>query len=406
MTSKDMLSHGWSNYLSDLMGLGSNFWLAQGNLGLQTSDDSGLFLMADAVPPESDVNVYDASSMNKRSSAYLGLLCALLPETNPNALSQALGPQYAAWNSWKAANPITPGETYLDYFKRWGIQSDPDPGTLARGQQSIVTVQNTQLIKAFADYTNPAGRQSFGGDTLPKYTTTHQAAVNAIAGGGSMPKIDFDSSAMMNSLASDTGPMNLLDAGLGAAASVTGLMGFFYGEDGPLAEPARLGIRAENALTPLHAQASNQRVTITGSIGSYATLVSVPGSWYTSAEVGRAFNGRGNTAIWDAGAASGGWESFFDPKSGSLARYVTQFLLISNYQLEVTIYGQDTNADLNLVRSSATRGAWPLFSSAGPPTQNITYQRNSESSVGPITTVHQLDPGKIQIWGVTVRPAP
>jgi hypothetical protein len=143
-------------------------------------------------------------------------------------------------------------------------------------------------------------------------------------------------------------------------------------------------------------------VTITGRIGSYATLVSSPGSWYSSGEVTRAWNGNGNGAIWDAAAASGGWKSFFDPNSGSLARYVSQLVLISDYQLTVTVQGQFTQSDLNLVRNSAIRGAWPLFSSAEAPTQNVSYQLNPDSTM---SVVHQLDPGKIQIWGVSVQRA-
>jgi hypothetical protein len=392
MNTMAMLNYGWRNYLSDMMGMEPNFQLAQGVLGLQTSDDSGLFLMSDAVPPDSNVNLYDASSMNKRSSAYIGLLCALLPETNPNAFSEALGARYAAWTSWRAANPPISGETFLAYVQRWGIESGVDPSILARAEASIVAAQNTQLIEAFAAFSNPAGRQRFGDDTLPKYTTTHQAAVDAIAGGGSMPEIDFDSGAGMNRLGAE----------LGAMVSDTGPVCFFYGAGGARVDRAGVGTRAKNALAQLNAKASTQRVTITGRIGSYATVVSNPGSWYTSAEVKRAWSGRGNGAIWDAGAASGGWESFFDPKSGSLSRYVSQLVLVSDYQLKVTVYGQYTTTDLNLVRNSAIRGAWPLFSTAEPPTQNIAYQLNPDST---ITAVHQLEPGKIQIWGVTVQHA-
>jgi hypothetical protein len=36
-------------------------------------------------------------------------------------------------------------------------------------------------------------------------------------------------------------------------------------------------------------------------------------------------------AVWDAGAASGSWKSFFDADSGSLARYVSQLVLVSGY---------------------------------------------------------------------------
>jgi hypothetical protein len=395
----NMLNYGWRKYLSDLMGLGPNFWLAQGNLGLQTCNDSGLFLMADALPPVSDEKFYDAGSTNKRSDAYLGLLCALLPEINPNGLSEALGSaQYSAWISWKAANPLPTGETYLDHFRRWGIQTGADPDILVRGELAIKTAQNTQLLQAFEAYTNPRGRQSFGNETLPKYTATHAAAEAALAGSSEM-KIRFDSSAMIDS----GGMMNELGPGLRAMSSGAGQMSFFYGAGGTPLERAGLGIGAENALGLLNPKASRQRVKITGRIGSYATLASSPGSWYTSAEVERAYSGKNNPAIWNKGAAAGSWESFFDRKSGSLARYVSQLVLISDYELEVKIYGRYTKDDFNRVRSLAIAGAWPLFSSTEPPTQNIDYQLNPDVSIDVVNT---LPPGKIQIWGVTVRQAP
>jgi len=158
-----------------------------------------------------------------------------------------------------------------------------------------------------------------------------------------------------------------------------------------------------NRAFELNKKASQQRVTITGRIGSYATLASSPGFWYTSYEVTRAFNGNGNAAIWDPGAASGGWSSFFSQPSGSLARCVSQLILISEYQLTVTVHGQYTLSDVSQLKTLSTLGAWPLFASATPPTQKISFQRNKDSTV---SVVHELDPGKIQIWGVTVQPAP
>jgi len=387
MTTADMMNCGWRNFLSSLMGLDmATFQLAQGTLGLQTSDSSGLFLMSDAVPPPTAVNYYDATSMNKRSSAYLGLLSALLPETNPHALSDALGSQYGNWISWKAANPPKPAETYLAYFQRWGTQSGADPGMLARGEQAIMTAQNTPLIQACAVFTNPIGRQSFVNSAgtayaLPIYTTTHEAALNAIANGASIPDLNFDSATM------NTKHLSGLPPAVSLAGS--GPFGLFAGRSGALAQ--------------LNKKASSQRVTIAGKIGSYATLVSGPGSWYTSNEVTRAFNGKNSPTIWDPGAASGDWGAFFGQPNGALARYVSQLVLISDYQLTVTIHGLYTKKDVQQLTDSSTLGAWPLFSSAHPPTQEITYKHNPDST---ITVVHQLDPGKVQIWGVTVQPAP
>jgi hypothetical protein len=336
MSPMPLISYGWRNYLSDLLGLDkTTFRLAQGTLGLQTGDSSTLFLISDAVPPAGSV-LYDASSLNKRSSAYLSLLNALLPEQNPAALSSALGVRYAAWVSWKAANAPKVGESYLSYFQRWATEAAVEPSVLASATQRITEAQGTPLMEAFAAYAGPAGWQSFtnsagGAYTLPIYSATRESAVLAIAE-GSKVDVNFDS--------------------------------------GDVPNP----------------DSTSHRVTIVGTIGSYATLSCGPGPWYSSAEVTRAFNGKGNKAIWDAGSASGGWETFFAPNSGSLARYVSQLALISDYVLTVTVHGEIRDIDLNQV--------------AGPITQGLTYKRNLDSTLG---AVHTLEAGKIQIWGVNVQ---
>jgi hypothetical protein len=72
------LNAGWRNEVASKLGMDpKTFQLAQGNLGLQTADSSGLFLMADAVSPLSTTAFFDPSGKNKRSSAYNQLLHAM-----------------------------------------------------------------------------------------------------------------------------------------------------------------------------------------------------------------------------------------------------------------------------------------------------------------------------------------
>src|SRR5258708_1359399 len=98
------LNAGWYNIVSKAMGLDpTTFQLAQGTLGLQSSDSSGLFLMSDAVPPVSAVAYYDPAGLSRRSSAYNMLLHALLGEGGSD-LSTALGDQYANWIAFRNAD--------------------------------------------------------------------------------------------------------------------------------------------------------------------------------------------------------------------------------------------------------------------------------------------------------------
>ena len=378
------LSAGWRNYVCDAMKLDRNtFQLAQGTLGLQTTDSSGLFLMEDAVPPSSSVAYYDSSTMNKRSSGYLLLLSALLPETNPNALATALGDMYANWIAWKTSNPPQSGETYLAYFQRWEMQSPIDPGRGARAEAAITQAQNAPLNKAYAAYTNPANQQSFvsgAGQTyqLYIYTATADNAKAAINTGGSV-SIDFDSSSM------DTSTSSVF-----AQGSASGFYSIFSGGAGV-------------SFSQQDSKASSAQFTVKGKIGSFATLSCGPGLWYSSDEVSRAYNGKGNANIWDPQASSGNWDSFFAQPAGSLARKVTQIVLVSNYDITVTSKATYSQSDFQQIQTRASFGIWPFFSASASSTQTTTYNYNSDSSISVRQTLGQ---GLIQIWGVTIQPAP
>jgi len=359
------------------------FQLAQGTLGLQTTDSSGLFLMADAVPPSTTVGYYDSSTMNRRSSAYLMLLSALLPETNPQALSSALGDMYSAWITWKAANPPTQGETYLDYFQRWSMQSAIDPGRAARAEAAIASALNAPLNKAYAAYTNPANQQSFV-DSAGKaynlyiYTATINNAQAAVNTGGSV-NISFDSSRMDSSTSS-----------VFAHGAASGFYDIFSGGAGV-------------SFSQQNAKAAGSQLVITGKIGSFATLSSGPGGWYASDEVSRAFNGKGNAQIWDPQASSGNWDAFFGQPDGSLARYVSQIVLVSDYSITVTSKATYSQSDFQQIKTSARFGVWPFFSASATSTQTTTYKHNSDSS---LSVTQSLGKGLIQIWGANIQPAP
>jgi len=378
------LNAGWRNYICDAMKLNRDtFQLAQGTLGLQTTDSSGLFLIADAVPPSSTIGYYDATSMNRRSSAFLDLLSALLPETNPNALQTALGDMYATWIAWKNANPPQSGETVLDYFKRWEIQSAVDPGRAARAEQAIVAAQNTPLLKAYAAFTNPAGQQTFVDSagksySLYAYAATISNAQAAINQGGGLT-LNFDSNKMDTSASS---------------SFVDGSLSGFY-----LIFSASAGA----SLAQENAKAAGSGVVITGTINKYATLSSGPGSWYTSSEVSRAYNAKGNAQIWDPNSSAGDWNSFFGQPNGSLSRFVSQLVLVSDYSITVTSKATYSHSDFQQIRTNASFGVWPFFSASASSTQTTTYNLNSDST---LSVTQTLPKGSIQIWGVTVQSAP
>jgi hypothetical protein len=377
------LNYGWRNFLCQEMRLDKNsFQLAQGALGLQTSNDAGLFLMADAIPPPSPLGFYDATSMNRRSSAYLELLSALLPENNPQALRSELKDLYAGWRSWEyLAKPML-GEGYRRYFQRWATMQSLSPGLTTAAETAIASSTNCLLRSAFDAYNDPNNYEiiveNSGAITaVPIYSATYQSAYQAIAEGKSIPALNFDSNAIGDYVrfeANSAGP------------------GIF-----------RIFSDVTDDANAICAKAAGNRLTVTGRIGAYAILPTAPGKWYTPAEVKRAFDGKGDAQIWDPESSAGDWDSFFDPATGSLVRHIQDLLLVSDYDITVTSYATYSRDEFGQILGKLSRGVWPLASTGRSPKQQVTPLLNSDST---LTVRQQLGAGEIQIWGVTVQPAP
>jgi hypothetical protein len=376
------LNAGWRNYINNLLALNKDtFQLAQGTLGLQTTDSSGLFLMEDAVPPSTTVGYYSSSTMKSRASAYLGLLSALLPETSPIALQQALSDMYSDWITYKTTKSNwTAGATLLSVYNAWAEQSSIDPGRAARGKAAIQAAQNAPLSKAYDAYNAAANQQTFTGTdgkayTLYKYTGNNQDAVAAINGGGGPASINFDSSSM------DTSTSSTFIQG-----SASGFYSIFSGGAGA-------SFDQENAT------AAGTKFTITGTINKYATLSCGPGAWYTSGEVSRAFNGKGDANIWDPQASAGNWDSFFGQPNGALARFVAELILVSDYDIKVTSHASYSDSQYRKITAQASFGIWPFFSASASSSQTTSVTHNADST---LTVEQKLGKGLIQIWGVNV----
>lgn len=377
------LNAGWRNYVCDAMNLDRHtFQLAQGSLGLQTTNSSGLFIMADGVPRATTVDYYDASSMNRRSDNYSSLLVALRPEISPEAVQDALGDGYASWVAFNEKDPKQPGDTVLIRFKRFALTSSLDPGTLARGEAAILASANAPNARAQAAFADSSNWQSFVNSagktfTLPIYTATVEAARSQINQGSSV-SLNFDSNSMDTSA-----------SGLFVEGAASGFYDIFSAKAGA-------SFQQQNR------KAASARLTVTGTINRMATLPSAAGGWYSSGQVTRAFNGKGDAQIWDPNASTGGWDNFFGP-NGGLARYVSQLVLVSDYTITTTSHATYSQDDFQQIKTHADVGVWPFFSASESSTQTTTYTLNKDSS---LSVTHTLGKGLIQIWGVTVQPAP
>ncbi|MFV0308369.1 MAG: hypothetical protein ACK5OX_11560 [Desertimonas sp.] len=379
------LNAGWYNHVSSVMNLDpATFQLAQGTLGLQTSDSSGLFRMADAVPPSASVAYFDPGSMQLRSQSYGMLLQALLPETGVS-LQQALGDQYANWitfrNAYWTTNP-TSTETQEQVFTTWANQR-LDPNQASSAITAYKDQANCPLNNALDAYHSQAGLTGFidpsgKSYSLYTYTGTVSGANNAFATAGQVATIDFDTSSMNTTLSHTT-----------VNGSATGWYEIFAAS-------------ASASFDQLNATAAAQRFTIKGSL-TYTTLVTqaVP-QWYDSAEVTRAYSAQNDNTVWNAASNVGSWSSFFGD-DGGLARHVSQLVLVTDCHLTVTSYADYSSEDCTEINAKADIGIWPFFDAKSEASYQAEATVNDDGS---LTFTHDLDKGQIEIWGATVEAAP
>ncbi|APG88030.1 hypothetical protein SAMCCGM7_pC0832 (plasmid) [Sinorhizobium americanum CCGM7] len=373
------LNAGWRNEVVRALGMDSNtFQMAQGTLGLQSADSSGLFLMADSVPPQSTTAYYDPSGKNKRSSAYNQMLHAMLPSTS-SGLRAALGDQYSNWIAYRNAD--TSDLSQFELFKKWASRRlDPNQETAAI--TAFKMTLSDPLNVALSNYVDKNFYMTFTDDsgksfTLPSYSCTIDAATKAINTGGSA-SIDYDSTTASTS---SNGTM--------VSGSASGFYDIFSASAG-------------GSFEQLNQTAASSAFTIKGTIGKYATVVSDAAEWYDGSMVSRAYNGKNDNTIWDPNSNMGTWDSFFGA-NGSLARRMSSLLVVSEYDLVVTSKATYSQADFQQIKAQASFGIWPFFSASASATHTETYTLNEDGS---LSVRYQLNKGLIAIWGATIQNAP
>jgi hypothetical protein len=378
------LNAGWYNVVARALNLEpATFLLAQGTLGLQADDSSGLFLMSDAVVPSASVAYFDPSGLSKRSDSYRMLLNAVLPESASD-LPAVLGDQYAQWlayrNAWYDNNP-TSLLTQEALFSQWARQR-LDPGKASRAITVYKQQVSTPLSRALDAMTDPASTQQFSRSDgtlyrLYAYSATVDAARHALETGGTVD-IDFDSRTMEKKLTNLT-----------VQGSATGRHSLF-------------SATGSGVFDRLDQRAASSAWTVKGHIGQYATLSTNPVNWFHSDEFMRAYNNKGYD-VWDPHASAGNWDSFFSQSTGSLARRLSELVLVSDYDITVTSHTTYEESEVQKIAADAKVGVWPFFSASASGSHKTEFNRNND---GTMSVNYKLGRGLVQIWGVTYQKAP
>ncbi|OAN18760.1 hypothetical protein A3K86_01555 [Photobacterium jeanii] len=377
------LNAGWRKILVEQLNLDQEtFKLAQGSLGLPTTDSSGLFQMADHIPP--NTTLFDAGSTALFSDNYLGLLSALLPE-NGTDLRNELGDNYPNWIAYRNAfykeNP-TSTKSQLEVFEVFANQR-LDPRKAATAINVFEKAMSTPLNKAFEEYRDQNNYQTFTNDAgqstrLPIYTPTIEEAKQQVNTGASV-EINFDSSSAEASLSKTE---------IQGAAS--GFYDIFSGGAGA-------------NFTQLNQKAASAGFTIKGKINNYKMIPVNRGHWFNSSEYNRAYNNKDDMTVWDPQANAGNWDSFFAQPNGGLARNVSQILVVTDYEFTVTSEATYSESEFKQIQTQAKFGIWPFFSATAT-TNHVTS--SSLNAQGKLETTFQLKKGLYEIWGVNVLNAP
>lgn len=374
------LNAGWRNEVASKLGMDpKTFQLAQGNLGLQTADSSGLFLMADAVSPLSTTAFFDPSGKNKRSSAYNQLLHAILP-TSSTDLRTALRDQYANWVSYRNAD--TSDLSQEDLFKKWANRR-LDPGNLNAALTAFNKTLSDPINVALTNYVDPAYSMTFVNSAgtnfiLHSYSCTIDVAQTAVNAGESA-SINYNSTTA-----------NTSSSGTTVSGSASGFYEIFSGAAG-------------TSFAQLNQSSASSAFAIQGTINKYATISVDAMAWCDNAMISRAYNAKNDYTIWDPNSNMGNWDSFFGAESGSLARRVSELLLVSDYSLTVTSAASYSESDVEQIKANATFGIWPFFSAQVDTTHTKSFTHNSDGS---LSVTYSLANGLIEVWGASIQTAP
>lgn len=372
---------GWQDVVVRCAGIDpTRFQIGFGAAGLKTSDGSGFHRYSDIVPARSKMIWFDKKDRNTRSGAYLVMLHALLP-CHETGLRGILGDRYRSWIACRNAHPQGGEQSQL--FRVWALNNLP-AARAERAVASFVQSCHDPLSLAMAAFDDPAHIVSVAGakgraQRLRAYDLTPEHAVHYLSAGRSV-NVRFDSRP------EDDHGIRSCDV----AQSVAPYRYFW-----------NRSARASRDLRRLDAKALESRITVEGRIGSIACAPVRARGWYDGFELERAWRSGDDPAVWDTDSGLN-WKHFFG-REGLLAQRIAQLLLVTDYSLTVTSHARYTADEVDLIRSEATGGVWPMVPMEEPATHGIRFSHNSD---GTISHHLELAKGDIQILGGVLEDAP
>jgi len=316
-----------------------------------SSTSRDLWKLFDCLPQATTSFSFDSSSLKNFYDIYTSVLSQLKPQTNPNALVDALGDDYDKWLKIKSTYS-GPG-SIVEFYKNncQGLNN------YSRGL--------TVLLQQKADPVNRALENAFDtkfldDDGVAKYTPDIATAQqNVLAGGG------------VNFVVSTDNSTENLNHVFGSG-SVSGAYSLFSASAG-------------GSYDYLSKKICSDEVHVNVKWESTAQLRPVKGGWFNSGVLSTAYK-RNDFTYWSL-AAVPNWQDTFGA-SGSLSFLNSSFWVGDGMTLTLTTthkFSKEEKADLNV---AASGGIWPFFraSASGGSQTKVGFNEDDTATITVTTT--------------------
>lgn len=355
-----LLNVRWRNYLAEIFDIDKSvglFQVVSGHFGLQFSDSSDLFVLADTVPT-TNVFAYYTRSSNRRSIAYNNLLFSITPQDG-KLLCDVLGDRYMEWvkfrkfyytvrgNDWSV-----PQKKLFKVWSKFNLTKELAQQSNSIFKQALQSPLN-KAINAFGDKANKQHLVNRSGKNydLYRYSGTIKDAKNSLANSHCASRVNFNFD------------INLENSEQGFTDNETASLSTIFGVDNI------------DSMAQLNAKAASSKITIQGDIGKTAALQTQPGAWYDSSIELMAFRNSENNSIWNQRYSGNNWDSFFAHPQGLLSRYITTLLLMCDFELTVTVNSKFSEREFFQIKTQSIQGVWPFtgFENDSGYTKNLVH---------------------------------
>jgi len=341
-----LLGYKWRDYIADKCEIDKsvgNFQILSGNFGLPFSDSRDLFSIADMIPTNSPIGSYSSSSI-RRSISYGSLLFSMAPQDG-TLFSDMFGDRYIKWvkfrqnyytnkvNNWSVSQ-----QKLFEVWSKFHMCKESAQHSIALHEKTLTSPLN----KAIIAFNKNVNQEHFSGNNKNKfsrycYSGTINEAKNSLSNDVCINQVYFNS---------DFKEENNK---------------YSFTKNPPVVDSNFFGVENTGLMSQLNSRAINSKITINGYISNIAELQTEPGAWYDESIEALAYYNPDDSSIWNKKYYAYNWSKYFEQPSGILSRYITSLLLISDFDLTVTINSNFTEVEFNQIKALSVNGIWPFI---------------------------------------------